>query len=194
MRNIILVVHISLDGFVAGPKGELDNFPSGEENLAFVVSLTQGADGALFGKNSYLLLNGYWPTARNHPGATKPEIEYSNWYNDARKIVVSTTLPQQHSDNTTIIRENVLSTITAIKKQPGKDILVFGSPALSRTLMEAGLIDEFWIFINPVLFGKGIPLFTGNVHLVYLKLLDVKLLPNGELAIHYVTKDTRSAK
>ena len=186
MRNIILVVHVSLDGLVAGPKGELDNFPSAEENLAFVVSLTKGADAALFGKNSYLLLNSYWPTARNHPGATKPEIEYSNWYNEAQKIVVSTTLTEQHSANTIMIRENVLPTIADIKKQPGKDILIFGSPTLSQTLMEADLIDEFWIFINPVLFGKGIPLFTGTYALVKLKLLDVNSFPNGELAMHYV--------
>ena len=188
MRNIILVVHISLDGFVAGPKGELDKFPSAEENLAFVVSLTQGADAALFGKNSYLLLDSYWPTARNHPGATKPEIEYSNWYNHAHKFVVSTTLPPLDAANTTVIRENVSSAVAAIKNQPGRDILIFGSPTLSQSLMEAGLIDEFWVFVNPVLFGKGIPLFTGNADLVNLKLLDVKSFLNGELAMHYTRK------
>jgi len=188
VKNIILVVHTSLDGFVAGPKGELDNFPSAEENLAFVVDLTQGADAALFGKNSYLLLNSYWPTARNHPGATKPEIEYSNWYNDAQKIVVSTTLPEQDSAKTMVVRDNVSSKIAALKNHSGKDILIFGSPTLSQTLMEAGLIDEFWVFINPVLFGKGIPLFAGNADLVKLKLLDVKSFLNGELAMHYTRK------
>lgn len=188
MRSIVLVVHISLDGFVAGPKGELDNFPSGEENLAFVVSLTQGADAALFGKNSYLLLNSYWPTARNHPGATKPEIEYSNWYNDAQKIVVSTTLPEPHAANTLVVRENVSSTIAAIKNQPGRDILIFGSPTLSQTLTEADLIEEYWIFINPVLFGNGIPLFTSMVRQINLKLFKTKSFINGELAMHYVKK------
>jgi len=186
LRNIILVAHISLDGFVAGPKGELDKFPSGEENLAFVVHLTKGADAALFGKNSYLLLNAYWPTARNHPGATKPEVEYSNWYNDAQKIVVSTTLPHQEAANTTVIKENVASEVAAMKKQSGKDILIFGSPTLSQALMEADLIDEFWIFINPVLFGSGIPLFTSMARHVNLKLLHTKSFTNGELAMHYV--------
>ena len=188
MRNIILVVHISLDGFVAGPKGELDKFPSAEENLAFVVDLTHGADAALFGKNSYLLLNAYWPTARNHPGATKPEVEYSNWYNEAQKIVVSATLPQPEAANTTVIRENVASAVAAIKKQPGRAILIFGSPTLSQTLIEADLIDEFWIFINPVLFGSGIPLFTTMARHLNLKLQHTKSFTNGELAMHYVKK------
>lgn len=86
MRKLILVVHISLDGFVAGPKGELDGFSAEGENLEFVVKLTEDADTALFGRTSYQLLNRYWPTARNHPNATKGEIAYSNWYNNAKRL------------------------------------------------------------------------------------------------------------
>ena len=73
-----------------------------------------------------------------------------------------------------------------MKKQSGKDILIFGSPTLSQALMEADLIDEFWIFINPVLFGSGIPLFTSMARHVNLKLLHTKSFTNGELAMHYV--------
>ncbi|MFI5187151.1 MAG: dihydrofolate reductase family protein, partial [Chitinophagales bacterium] len=67
MRELILVVHIPLDGFVAGPKGELDGFDASEENLQFVCSLTEDADTALFGRNSYQLLNSHWPTAKDRP-------------------------------------------------------------------------------------------------------------------------------
>jgi dihydrofolate reductase len=70
MRKLVLVVHISLDGFVAGAKGELDGFPSGEENLQFVCKLTENADAALLGRISYKLLNGYWPTAKDLPNLT----------------------------------------------------------------------------------------------------------------------------
>jgi len=85
MRELILVVHTSLDGFVAGPKGELDGFNAAEENLPFVCQLTEGADTALFGRISYELLNSHWPTAKNRPNATKGVIDYSNWYNEAKK-------------------------------------------------------------------------------------------------------------
>lgn len=86
MRELILVAHISLDGFVAGPNGELDGFDAGEENLEFVFQLTN-ADAALFGRKSFELLNHYWPTAYAHPKATKGEVSYSTWYNSATKII-----------------------------------------------------------------------------------------------------------
>jgi dihydrofolate reductase len=88
MRKLILIVHACPDGFVAGPKGELDGFDAGEENLEFVCKLTEEADTALFGRISYQLLNSWWPTARDRPNATKGEIAYSNWYNNAKKIVI----------------------------------------------------------------------------------------------------------
>jgi dihydrofolate reductase len=129
-RKIILVAHISLDGFVAAPNGELDWFDKGEENLEFVCKLTEGADTALFGRISYELLNSYWPTARDHPNATKGEIAYSNWYNNAKKIVISKTMTEGGLNNTTFISGNISNEITKIKEQKGKNILIFGSPSV----------------------------------------------------------------
>jgi dihydrofolate reductase len=77
MRKLILVVHISLDGFVAGSKGELDGFDPGEENLKFVCKITKDADTAMFGRISYELLDSYWPTEKYRPKATKGEILFS---------------------------------------------------------------------------------------------------------------------
>src|SRR3979490_1010853 len=163
MRKLILVAHISLDGFVAGPKGELDDFDKGEENLEFVYKLTEGADTALFGRVSFELLNSYWPTARDHPNATKGEIEYSNWYNNAKKIVVSRTMTGESLNNTTIISSNIPNEIIKIKEQAGEDILIFGSPTISQLLMKLDLIDSYWIFVNPIIFGQGIPLFADKM-------------------------------
>src|SRR5260221_184981 len=130
MRKLILVVHISLDGFVAGPKGELDGFDAGEENLEFVCKLTEGADTALFGRISYKMLDSHWPGARNLPNATKAEIAYSTWYNNAKKIVVSRTMTEGNLMNTTIINRNISNEIIKISEQAGKNILIFGSPAV----------------------------------------------------------------
>jgi dihydrofolate reductase len=186
MRKLTLIAHTSLDGFVAGENGELDGFEAGEENLAFVVGLTNTADAALFGRVSYQLLEKYWPSAKDIPGATEGEVAYSTWYNEAEKIVVSRTLEGQMIENTTIVSENVVAQIAAIKGQAGKDILIFGSPSVAQLLMEENLIDDYWICINPVTFGKGIPLFTRSEELKKLQLISTRQFPNGELALHYI--------
>lgn len=186
MRKLILVVHISLDGFVAGQNGELDGFDAGEENLEFVCRLTDEADAALFGRTSYQMLEAYWPTAKDRANATKSEIAYSNWYNKAQKIVISKTMQGQHLRNTTVIGGNILNEIGKIKEEPGKNILIFGSPAASQSLMRLDLIDGFWIFVNPVIFGSGIPLFAGGENQQKLRLVTTKSFSNGETALHYI--------
>lgn len=188
MRNLILIVHTSLDGFVAGPKGELSGFEPGEENLAFVCQLTETADAALFGRISYQLLNNHWPTAKDLPNATKGTIAYSNWYNNAKKIVVSSTLIDEHLNDTIIVSKDIAAEIIKLKEQRGKDILLFGSPSVAQLLMPLNLIDGYWIFINPVIFGQGIPLFKGLDNLSKLKLLATKQFSNGELALHYIAQ------
>ncbi len=186
MRKLALVVHTSLDGFVAGSKGELDGFDKGTENLAFVCELIQDADTALFGRISYQLLNSYWPGARNIPKVTKEEIDYSNWYNNAKKIVVSKTIAED-LHGTTIIRNDIPAQVSRILEQPGKNILIFGSPSVAQILMQHDLIDSYWIFINPVIFGKGIPLFTELPGSLQLTLVSTKHFPNGEIALNYIS-------
>jgi dihydrofolate reductase len=185
MRKLILVAHTSLDGFVAGLKGELDGFDADEENLEFVCRLTEEADTAVFGRISYQLLDSYWPTAGDRPNATKSEIAYSNWYNNAKKIVISKTTTDKNLNNTTIISGNITGEIVKIKEQAGKHILIFGSPSVSQLLMPLNLIDDYWIFVNPIIFGKGISLFAEGQGKIKLKLLSTKQFSNGEIALHY---------
>jgi dihydrofolate reductase len=186
MRKLILVAHTSLDGFVAGPNGELDGFDAGEENLEFVCKLTEGADAALFGRVSYKLLESYWPTARDLPDATKAEIAYSNWYNDAKKIVISNTMSETSLNNTIVISEQIPNEINKIKAAPGQSILIFGSPSLSQLLMQLDMIDSYWIFVNPVIFGQGIPLFARLTDKIKLKLMTTRQFSNGEIALNYI--------
>ena len=188
MRKLILIVHTSLDGFVAGTKGELDGFDASEENLQFVCELTAEADAALYGRISNQLLNGYWPNAKNLPNASKGTVSYSTWYNDAQKIVISKTLAQERLGNTIFISDDIANAIIDIKSQQGKDILIFGSPCVSQLLIQRNLIDSIWIFINPVIFGQGIPLFKGSEDKTTLKLVATKQFANGEIALHYVVQ------
>ncbi len=185
MRRLILVAHISLDGFVAGPKGEIDGFDAGEENLQFVCGLTEDADAAMFGRITYEWLDGGWPTAGSKPNATKGEIAYSHWYNKAQKIVFSRTLGRENRKNTIIVRGDIVNEVTKIKNQSGKNILIFGSPNVTQELMRLDLIDACWIFVNPVFFGKGIPLFTELKNKRKLQPLSTHIFHNGEVAINY---------
>jgi len=188
IRELNLIAQTSLDGFVAGPKGEFDNFMGGEENLEFVCSITDGADTAMFGRVSYELLNSGWPTAAQKPGATKNEIKYSNWYNSATKVVFSKTLKKSKSINTYVIGENLLGEINRLKAQPGKNILIFGSPTVVHELLELKVIDNIWLIVHPVLFGDGIPLFRKTNRATRFSLLTSHRLSNGTLCNKYKVK------
>jgi len=185
MRQLTLVAQTSLDGFVAGLKGEFDNFIGGEENLAFVCSIIDDADAALLGRISYELLNTDWPDAANKPDATKSMIKYSNWYNSATKIIVSKTLLLNGAENTIVINDHLLSEISKIKQQEGKGILVFGSPSLVHSLLALDLLDSIWIIVHPVIFGSGILLFEEMQKVIKLELITSKKLSNGTLCNKY---------
>jgi dihydrofolate reductase len=185
MRKLILIAHTSLDGFVSDPNGKLDGFVASDENLGFVAKITESSDAALFGRVSYQLLESFWPGAADRPNATPNEIAYSNWYNTAEKIILSKTLVNPALKNTTIVSDHIGGEILRIKQKPGKDILIFGSPSAFQTLHQLDLVDAYWVFINPVIFGKGIPLFTGTENTTKLRLLETKPFMNGEVAMHF---------
>ena len=188
MRKIILMVHTSLDGFVAGINSELDGFEASDENLGFVYELTANADAALFGRVSYQLLDGYWPLIKDVSGATQNQVLFSQWYSDAHKFVISKSPAKQDMQHTTVLHTNIETTLTHIKAGAGKDIIIFGSPSIYPMLAEAGLIDSYWVFINPVIFGKGIPIFTDLKNKPKLTLVATHAFHNGEVAINYTVE------
>ncbi|HEX6180503.1 MAG TPA: dihydrofolate reductase family protein [Chitinophagaceae bacterium] len=187
MRQLNAIVQTSLDGFVAGVKGEFDNFIGGEENLGFVCGIIDEADAIMLGRNSFELLNAYWPTAANRPEATKNEIKYSNWYNSASKTVVSGTMKPNNGVH--ILNEINPSTLNEIKSRNGKNILIFGSPTVVHQLLDSNLIDNIWLIVHPVIFGNGIPLFRTRNQVIKAKLLQSSQLSNGTLCSKYSMND-----
>lgn len=185
MRKLILIVHTSLDGYVAGEDGSFEKFDPSPENLDFVCSLTDKADAMLAGRNSYEMLQMYWPTARDKENASESEIKYSNWYNNAEKIVLSDSLSGKEPANTTILSGDIANHLKEIKKQQGKNILMFGSPTAFKTLSQLNLIDEYWIIQYPALFGEGLTFFTLAGESKKLQLLSVRQLSKGEVVMNY---------
>src|SRR5277367_2030528 len=151
MGKIISFMHISLDGFVAGPNGEMNWIKVDEEIFDHVGKRISETDSALYGRVTYQMMENYWPTAGDKPDASKHDIEHSKWYKQAHKVVLSKTMAGAGLTNTTIISNNLADRINEIKQQPGSEILLFGSPTATHALMQLNLIDGYWLFVNPVI-------------------------------------------
>src|SRR6267154_1027697 len=131
MRNLIFFMHTSLDGFVAGPNGEMDWINLDDALFDFVATMTDQADTALYGRVTYDMMQSYWPTAGEQPNASKHDKEHSRWYNKVSKVVLSKTMNETGLINTKVISENLSDRINELKQQEGKNILIFGSPTAS---------------------------------------------------------------
>ena len=181
-------MHISLDGFVAGPKGEMNWIKVDQEIFDYVGKRISEGDTALYGRVTYEMMESYWPTAGDKPNASKHDIEHSKWYNNVHKVVLSKTMKDKGLTNTTIISGNLSERINAIKQQAGSEIAVFGSPSATHALMQLNLIDGYWLFVNPIILGQGIPLFTNIKDKIKLKLLSTKQFTSGVTALDYVVE------
>jgi len=189
MNKLISFMHISLDGFVAGPNGEMDWINVDEEIFDYVGKRISEGGTALYGRVTYEMMESYWPTAGNAPGASKHDIEHSKWYNKVHKVVLSKTMKSTGLTNTQIISDNLANEINEIKRSRdggSKDILIFGSPTATHSLLPLNLIDGYWLFVNPVILGRGIPLFTGVNDKTKLKLVTTHQFACGVTELNYV--------
>jgi dihydrofolate reductase len=187
MRKIISFMHISLDGFVAGPNGEMNWIKVDEEIFDYVGKRISKGDTALYGRVTYDMMESYWPTAADKPNASKHDIEHSKWYSQVHKVVLSKTMQEAGLNNTTVIGNNLSGRINEIKQQAGEDILLFGSPTATHALIQQGLIDGYWLFVNPIVLGQGIPLFTDIKDKIKLKLLPTtRQFTNGVTELNYL--------
>jgi dihydrofolate reductase len=193
MRKIISFMHISLDGFVAGPNGELDWVKVDEEIFGHVGERISKSDTALYGRVTYQMMENYWPTAGDKPTASKHDIEHSKWYGKVRKVVLSKTMnPDIVLTNTEIIRDDLAKRINELKSRPAsggsEDILLFGSPTATHALMQLNLIDGYWLFVNPVILGQGISLFANIRDKVGLKLVTTRPFMSGVTELNYMVE------
>lgn len=178
-------MHISLDGFVAGPNGEMNWIKVDKEIFAHVGKRISETDIALYGRVTYSMMESYWPAAGDKPNASAHDIEHSRWYKNAHKIVLSKTLANKPLSNTTVISDNLAEKINEIKQQADSEILLFGSPTATHALIEQNLIDGYWLFVNPVILGKGIRLFSGSEEKAGLKLITSRQFGSGVVELNY---------
>jgi dihydrofolate reductase len=185
MRKVIVLMHESLDGMVAGPNGEMDWIQFDEEMTGYVSKATQDADAAIYGRVTYQMMESYWPTAAENPNATRHDIDHANWVNQAQKIVFSRTMERSDWKGTVIMKDIVRDEIESLKKQQGKNLLLIGSASIVHAFIELDLIDEYWINVNPVLLGKGKPMFRNIKNRQNLNLTEAKNFNGGVMGLKY---------
>jgi dihydrofolate reductase len=185
MRRLVLFMHTSVDGFVCGPNGEMDWIHVDDDMFEYAGKQTDDADTALYGRVTYQMMDSYWPAAGDQPGASKHDIQHSRWYNSVEKIVISRTMKNAHIKNVTVLSEDIPNEIERRKQEEKKNIVVFGSPSAAHLLMQHNLVDDYWVFINPVILGKGIPLFKNMQQKQDLKLVWNKVFSSKVAGLHY---------
>ena len=181
MRKVIFFMLTSLDGFFEGPDKNINWHNINEEFNQFAIAQLNTVDTLLFGRVTYEGMASYWPT----PTAVENDPVVAGKMNSYPKIVFSMTLSSVQWENTRLIKENFVEEVLKLKKQPGKDLIIFGSSDLAVTFIEHGLIDEYRIMVNPVVLGGGKSLFKGLRNKLQLKLLKTKTFNSGNILLYY---------
>jgi len=189
MRKIISFMHISLDGFVAGLNGEMDWIKVDEEIFDYVGNRISEGDTALYGRVTYQMMENYWPNAGDNPDASRHDIKHSKWYKKVDKVVLSKTIYEVGLTNTKIISDNLSERVNELKQQTGNEILLFGSPKATHSLIQLNLIDGYWLFVNPIILGQWIPLFVDIKEKIKLKLLNTtRQFSCGVTELNYIVE------
>jgi dihydrofolate reductase len=198
MRKLIVSNAISLDGYYEGPGKKvmalfdyrLEAYPTDESFDVYNAERLRAADTLLLGRVSYEGFRGFWPSVADDPNATPIQREISRLNNAIDKVVISDSLTSEernpwHKNTRIISRADAHQQIAELKRQTGKDILVFGSRTLWNDLLANDLVDELHLMIGPVVLGAGTPLFGGQPA-VSLRLIDTRTWNgSGNVLVRY---------
>jgi dihydrofolate reductase len=182
MRKVIYSMFVSLDGFIEGPNRRLDWHIVDEELHRFVNDQQSEIDTYLYGRRMYEVM-AYWETADENPSSPGYELEFARIWKNMPKIVFSKTL-EQVQGNARLVREDIAAEITKLKAQPGKD-LVLGGANIASTFMQFGLIDEYRLFVHPVVLGNGTPMFPALNDTINLRLVETHTFSSGVVYLRY---------
>jgi dihydrofolate reductase len=183
MRKLIYSMGVSLDGFIAGPDGEIDWSAPDEELHRFHNQRVRELGAHLCGRRLYGEMT-YWETAEEeNPSAPEHELEFARIWKDTPKIVFSETL-EKVEGNARLVRDGVVEEVSKLKEQPGKDLAV-GGAGLASTFIKLGLIDEYRLFVSPVVLGGGTPYFPALDERVNLELVETRTFGSRVVYVRY---------
>jgi len=182
MRKLIYSMGVSLDGFIAGPGGEIDWSAPDEELHRFHNQQTREMGAHLCGRRLYEVMV-YWETADENPSAPEYELEFARIWKDLPKIVFSRTL-EKVEGNARLVRDGVAEEVAKLKEQPGKDLAV-GGAGLASTCVKLGLVDEYRLFVSPVVLGGGTPFFPALDERIDLELVETQTFGSRVVYVRY---------
>jgi dihydrofolate reductase len=183
MRKIIYAMSVSLDGFIEAPDGDLRwSYPDEELHQHFNEQ-EQLIDIHLYGRGLYENMASYWPAADSNPSTSPAEIEYARIWKNMPKIVFSRTLKQVNW-NSRLVSGNITEVVKRLKAQPGRDMSV-GGAGLAFSFMQLGLIDEYRLYLHPVVLGGGKQMFGPLQNPINLKLVETHRFGSGVLLLKY---------
>ena len=185
MRNLISLAHISLDGFMAGPGGDMSfiRFDAALQDHVYPQFAT--VETAVYGRTTYQMMESYWPGQLDATDAHART--HARWYRDVAKIVASRTLTAAKPE-VRVIGDDIVGALRAEKQKPGGDIMIFASPTLTHALAAADLVDVWQLTIQPAILGAGLPLFAHVEKRANLELQASKAFDSGVLAVRYGTR------
>ena len=181
MRKLFEFNLVTLDGYFEGRNRDISWHNVDAEFNEYAIAMLNSVDLLLFGRVTYELMAGFWPTA----DAMKNDPIVAERMNNLAKIAFSRTLDKVSWHNTRLIKDKIEEEIRNLKQQPGKDMAILGSGAVVAELAPLGLIDEHRIIVNPVILGSGTPLFKGIRNKLNMKLLKTKTFRSGNVLLCY---------
>jgi dihydrofolate reductase len=201
-RRVVVTSFVTLDGYTVGPDEDMswviDGFdPEMQNDIARAMS--EDAELFLFGRVTYEIFAAYWPHAQPYaagdalrPADGREDPRIIDALNDRTKVVISRTLPEPSWQNTRVVRADLEAAIRALVSEPGGAISVQGSASVVQALQRADLVDEYVLYVHPVLLGSGKPLFAADAGRRDLELAESKRYANGVVALRYVRRERAS--
>ncbi|MVT40718.1 dihydrofolate reductase [Chitinophaga oryziterrae] len=184
MRKVVLSMNVTLDGFIAGPNCELDwHFERWGADMAHsLCEQLSRADTIILGRVTYSAMAGYWPNRAADMSFPREDLAFAEMMNRYEKVVFSRSMDTPVWNNSRFVKGNTGKEILQLKQQTGKDIIIYGSGKLVNSLMQLNLIDEYLLWVHPVILGKGKPLFKDRIN---MKLMKLKTFDSGVVILYY---------
>ena len=183
MRRLIVDTITSLDGYFTSPRNEIDWFGFDDDEWKWSVDINRRADTMLYGRVTYEGFREFWPTpAPKSMGVDPTLIQQLNTF---QKVVFSRTLSKAAWKPATLVRGSPSEAVSKLKRKPGKDMVAVGSGTLVGSLLRAGLIDEYYVRVRPIILGMGRPIFVDPDGRHSLKLVSAKTFKSGVVGLHY---------
>jgi len=187
MRKIIVSMNVSVDGFMAAPGGELDwHFEKWTSEMAETLcEQLSKADTIMLGGHTYSAMAAYWPRTGMNYDYPREDIAFAEMMNNYQKVVFSQTLTRLYWNNSRLVKKNTRDEVVKLKESAGKDIIIFGSATLVSSLINLGLIDEYILWVHPIVLNGGTPLFPAAPGKLAMQLVKVKKFHSGVIVLYY---------